>query len=607
MKLKRILSMILLFIIAMSSLFVSGCFSCSNNEEDEIEKRFETDGVFKYCKITEDLPQASKFEGTYALCGQERVLEKKVVIPAYYKGVPVTQIMLEGPEKGIWVPNNYTWSPTFYGAEVVFMPYSVGFDEEWAWKLRYFKELFAPISKISLSKIDWSLWVYFDDPKSIFLGDRAFCSLIEQMDINKMYPLNIINDYTLSVILDKFADNPLNTDLIIHRANTTYCFNYEDSPNDDVFFINDFERGGKIENTPYEPLREGYKFAGWYKEPECINAWDFEKDALPVPEYYQDGELKFIETKLYAKWEEGSVTINPVNPGVKEELGTKVEYIVKNNTIIGANNYVKEKVTELEIPSEVNGQKITAIGDFVFRGYDNLKNVVINEGIEKIGNEAFAWCENLIKVQIPESVIDVGERAFKYCFSLRKVNLPSKIAEIKIETFACCTVIPNIDIPQGVEIIREGAFKRCEYLESISIPNNTRIIESEAFRCCYKLTTLTIGENLTKIGDEAFSCCRITELILCDNLIELGNFVFSDCDALKNVIISSGLKTIGKGCFYYCLNVKNLFIPKSVEEVGVGAFLLNTNAIIKCEALEKPQGWADNCAFQGEMAWGCVE
>ena len=81
-------------------------------------------------------------------------------------------------------------------------------------------------------------------------------------------------------------------------------FNYEDSPNNNYFFINEFERGGLIEDTPYKPTREGYEFAGWYKEPECETPWDFETYTLPDPEYKEDGELIFIETKLYAKWNE---------------------------------------------------------------------------------------------------------------------------------------------------------------------------------------------------------------------------------------------------------------------------------------------------------------
>ena len=91
----------------------------------------------------------------------------------------------------------------------------------------------------------------------------------------------------------------------ITKGNTSYMFNYEKSPNNDYFFINNFESESLIENTPYEPIREGYTFAGWYKEPSCEDIWNFEEDRLPKFEYDSDGYItNFVETKLYAKWVE---------------------------------------------------------------------------------------------------------------------------------------------------------------------------------------------------------------------------------------------------------------------------------------------------------------
>ena len=70
--------------------------------------------------------------------------------------------------------------------------------------------------------------------------------------------------------------------------------------------IDDYDYGEKIEFIPPDPEREWYTFEGWYKEPECINKWDFETDTLPeeVTETNENGEEEVIyqETILYAKW-----------------------------------------------------------------------------------------------------------------------------------------------------------------------------------------------------------------------------------------------------------------------------------------------------------------
>ena len=85
-------------------------------------------------------------------------------------------------------------------------------------------------------------------------------------------------------------------------ANVTFRFNYEGSTNEGVWWIDDLDNE-KIEVIPPSPEREGYEFCGWYKEPACINAWDFETDMVPAKEYTEDGEYVYKETCLYAKWQ----------------------------------------------------------------------------------------------------------------------------------------------------------------------------------------------------------------------------------------------------------------------------------------------------------------
>ena len=89
-------------------------------------------------------------------------------------------------------------------------------------------------------------------------------------------------------------------------SNVSYFYNYETEENNGYYWIDDWDYGSKIEFIPPEPEREGYTFGGWYKEPECINKWDFETDVLPEErtEINEEGEEEVVyqETKLYAKW-----------------------------------------------------------------------------------------------------------------------------------------------------------------------------------------------------------------------------------------------------------------------------------------------------------------
>ena len=102
----------------------------------------------------------------------------------------------------------------------------------------------------------------------------------------------------------------------VHFANVSYFYNYDNAPNDNYYWIDDYEYGEKISFIPPEPTRAGYTFGGWYKESECINKWDFEIDKLPTVRYtdvipdhqiLNDSRREidyriYQETKLYAKW-----------------------------------------------------------------------------------------------------------------------------------------------------------------------------------------------------------------------------------------------------------------------------------------------------------------
>lgn len=85
-------------------------------------------------------------------------------------------------------------------------------------------------------------------------------------------------------------------------ANVSYYYNYESAPNNGYYWIDNYNYAEKIEYVPENPMQDGYSFGGWYKEPECINAWDFETDTLPQAQYNEEGQELYQETKLYAKW-----------------------------------------------------------------------------------------------------------------------------------------------------------------------------------------------------------------------------------------------------------------------------------------------------------------
>ncbi len=173
--------------------------------------------------------------------------------------------------------------------------------------------------------------------------------------------------------------------------------------------------------------------------------------------------------------------------------------------------------SEFDIPSEIDGYTITAIGD-----------------------KAFYSCHNLKKVTIPNTVTSIGKRAFDTCQKLTTVLLPDSLTSIEYRAFADCKMLSSIDIPNGVTTIGNNAFIRCQNMTSAFIPDTITYIGNYAFSDCVNLKNLTIGNGEISIGEYAFGWnLSLENIVLGDKTKEISDYAFYACDSLKSITIKS--------------------------------------------------------------------
>ena len=246
------------------------------------------------------------------------------------------------------------------------------------------------------------------------------------------------------------------------------------------------------------------------------------------------------------------------------------EYIVLGDETACITKY-KGEDEEVIIPEELNGIKVTGIGDLAFLYRENLKEIKISNSVEKIENNAFYGCKNLLNIEISDDhpTLEFIDNALIYKPEKRLVSYLSSSEESKYE------------IPEGIKIIGDSAFSGCKNLEKINISDSVQLIGDSAFAFCDKITEITIPYSVQSIGNAAFSFCKnLTKIKLPDSLQFIGDSAFSICENLEGINIPDRVKSIGDNAFYGCYNLKKINIPDSVKSIGDSAFS-------SCESLEE--------------------
>ena len=99
------------------------------------------------------------------------------------------------------------------------------------------------------------------------------------------------------------------------------------------------------------------------------------------------------------------------------------EYTVLSDGTVEITDYTGDSDTELVIPSELDGKKVTSIGEAAFESAE-ITSVTIPDGVTSIGDKAFRQCASLETVSIPDSVKNIGDYTFNECGTLTLINIP---------------------------------------------------------------------------------------------------------------------------------------------------------------------------------------
>lgn len=209
--------------------------------------------------------------------------------------------------------------------------------------------------------------------------------------------------------------------------------------------------------------------------------------------------------------------------------------------------------TEIIIPATYNGKPVTKIANSAFENYSNLTNITLPDSITALGEYAFAECSKLTNIAIPNNVTSIGVGAFFECSGLTNISIPDGITSISNATFYGCSGLTSVTIPNGLTSIGMNAFDGCINLTNIIIPDSVTSIGDYAFNYCQSIASITIPKGVTSIGMSAFAgCSSLISISIPDSVTSIGYSAFYNCSSLTSIVISNSITRIGQEAFSSC-------------------------------------------------------
>ena len=163
--------------------------------------------------------------------------------------------------------------------------------------------------------------------------------------------------------------------------------------------------------------------------------------------------------------------------------------------------------TCVEVPAEIGGVPVRAIGAHAFEQNRYLCMLTLPEGLEVIGESAFEWCNNLVHVDFPSTLKTVENRAFYAGYMGCGLDLPAA-ETIGDEAFAQCIRITDpVYLPEGLKTIGSSAFYCCSWLGEVYLPSTVETIGERAFADSAMNYLVFEGVQLPEIAQNAFENC----------------------------------------------------------------------------------------------------
>lgn len=258
-----------------------------------------------------------------------------------------------------------------------------------------------------------------------------------------------------------------------------------------------------------------------------------------------------------------------------------------------------EGLTTITIPGSVKkiGNWWGNANGQIFNGCSNLKEVILEEGIEEISGRAFDSCSKVKEWKLPKSLKRIGPGAFQST-GVEEFNIPENVESIAA-TFISSSNLSRINVDSNNKyftsvdgiLFDKDSTRLIKYPEnrdgsSYEVPNTVNTIDANAFGSCKNLQTIVIADSVEKIGDSAFYGSKLKTINLGGGITNINNKPFYGALNLTNInvitendkyesengVLFNKGKTILIKCPPAIINGEVYEIPNTVVEIGPQSF-----------------------------------
>ena len=222
---------------------------------------------------------------------------------------------------------------------------------------------------------------------------------------------------------------------------------------------------------------------------------------------------------------------------------------------------------DLVIPGTLGDKPVVGIGDYAFecRASEQIRSVVVPEGVREIGERAFWECTSIESVTLPDTVTSIGNEAFYMCSSLKSFKFPESALDLGSGILSFCTSLKSVTLPSGMKTLPGGTFAMCHSLTDVELPEGLKRIGTSAFNECMSLKSIRIPDTVSEIFGAAFTYCFELESIeIPEGVIQLYDMTFRKCSSLRTVTLPSTLNLIGPEAFDGCDNLEEVIYKKTL-------------------------------------------